>query len=96
MLTKKGGTEALQTVELPIDPPGPGQLLVRVRAAGVGATDLMMLAGNYAYAPKIPFVLGYEAAGVVEAVGAGVTSFDVGPPCGGAHRVRGLRGTSRA
>jgi NADPH2:quinone reductase len=55
MLTKKGGPEALQIVELPVEPPGPGQLRVRVRAAGVGATDLIMLAGNYLYAPKIPF-----------------------------------------
>jgi NADPH:quinone reductase-like Zn-dependent oxidoreductase len=44
----------------------------------VGATDLIVLAGNYRYAPKIPFVPGYEAAGVVEAMGAGVTGFEVG------------------
>jgi NADPH:quinone reductase-like Zn-dependent oxidoreductase len=67
MLTKKGGPEVLQIVELPIEPPRPGQLRVRVRAAGVGSTDLIMLAGNYPYAPKIPVVLGYEVAGVVEA-----------------------------
>ncbi len=78
MLTKKGGTEVLQIVELPILPPGPGQLRVRVCAAGVGASDLMMLAGKYRYAPKIPFVPGYEVAGVVEAIGAGVTGFEVG------------------
>jgi NADPH:quinone reductase-like Zn-dependent oxidoreductase len=51
---------------------------VRVRAAGVGSTDLVMLAGKYRYSPKIPFVPGYEAAGVVEAVGAGVSGFEVG------------------
>jgi NADPH:quinone reductase-like Zn-dependent oxidoreductase len=51
---------------------------VRVRAAGVGSTDLIMLAGNYRYAPKIPFVPGYEIAGVVDAVGAGVTGFALG------------------
>ena len=78
MLTKKGGPEALQIVELPVEPPGPGQLRVRVRAAGVGATDLIMLAGNYLYAPKIPFVPGYEVAGVVDAIGVGVTGFDWG------------------
>ena len=78
MLTKKGGPEVLQTVELPVEHPGPGQLRVRVRAAGVGATDLIMLAGNYPYAPKMPFVPGYEAAGVVDAIGAGVTGFDLG------------------
>src|ERR1017187_3253851 len=78
MLTKKGGLEALQIVELPTEAPGPGQLRVRVRAAGVVSTDLIMLAGNYPFAPKIPFVLGYEVAGVVDAIGAGVTGFDVG------------------
>src|SRR5262249_41179527 len=78
MLTKKGGPEVLQIVELPIEPPGSRQLRVRVRAAGLGSTDLTFLAGNYRYAPKIPFVLGYEVAGVVEAIGAGVTGFAVG------------------
>jgi NADPH:quinone reductase len=78
MLTKKGGPEGLQVVELPIVHPGPGQLRVRVHAAGVGGTDLAMLAGNYMYAPKIPFVPGYEVAGVVDTLGAGVTGFEVG------------------
>src|ERR1700690_2702573 len=78
MLTKKGGTEVLRIVELPIEPPGPGQLRVRVRAAGVGSTDLIVLAGNYRYAPKIPCVPGYEVAGVVDAKGAGVTGFELG------------------
>lgn len=78
MLTKKGGPEVLEIVELPVEAPGPGQLRVRVCAAGVGSTDLTMLAGTYLYAPKIPFVPGYEVAGVVDAIGAGVTGFEVG------------------
>jgi NADPH2:quinone reductase len=78
MLTKRGGPEVLRVVELPLESPGPGQLRVRVRAAGVGSTDLLLLAGSYRYAPKIPLVPGYEAAGVVDAIGAGVTGFDVG------------------
>src|SRR5271169_2904175 len=78
MLTKKGGPEVLQVVELPVRAPAPSQLRVRVRAAGVGSTDLVMLTGSYLYAPKIPFVPGYEAAGVVEAIGADVTGFEVG------------------
>ena len=78
MLTKKGGPEVLQVVQLPIEPPGPGQLRVRVQACGVGSTDLIMLTGRYLYAPKIPFVPGYEVAGVVDAIGAGVTDFGVG------------------
>jgi NADPH:quinone reductase len=78
MLTKKGGPEALEVVELPVEPPGPGEVMVRVQAAGVGSTDLMMLGGNYSFAPKIPFVPGYEVAGVVEAVGSSVSTFSVG------------------
>jgi NADPH2:quinone reductase len=78
MLTRKGGPEMLETVELPIENPGPGQLRVRVRAAGVGATDLIMLSGDYLYGPKIPFVPGYEVAGTVEALGSGVVGFEVG------------------
>ena len=78
MLTRKGGPEVLQVVELPIQPPAKGQLRVRVRAAGVGSTDLVMLSGGYIYAPKIPFVPGYEVAGKVDAIGPGVTGFEVG------------------
>jgi NADPH2:quinone reductase len=78
MLTQKGGPEVLKVVELPVEQPGPGQMRVRVRAAGVGVTELSMLAANYLYAPKIPFVPGYEIAGVVEAIGAGVSGFKLG------------------
>jgi NADPH2:quinone reductase len=78
MVTKKGGPEVLQVVELPIEHPGPRQVLVRVRAAGVGSTDLLAIAGKYLYAPKIPMVPGYEIAGVVEEIGVGVTGFQVG------------------
>ena len=65
-------------MELPVEPPGPGQLRVRVHAAGVGSTDFLLLAGKYRYAPKIPLVPGYEVAGVVDAIGAGVSGFEVG------------------
>jgi NADPH:quinone reductase-like Zn-dependent oxidoreductase len=78
MLTKAGGPEVLQIVELPVEAPGPGQLRVRVRAAGVGSTDLVILAGKYRFAPKMPFVPGYEIAGEVDAIGAGITGFEVG------------------
>jgi len=78
MITRPGGPEVLQTVDLPILAPGPGELRVAVCASGVGATDLTMLTGNYAFAPKIPFIAGYEIAGVVEALGADVTGFRVG------------------
>lgn len=81
MLTAKGSKdrlEVLKVVDLPVPAPGPGQLRVRVRAAGVGSTDLIVVSGTYLFAPKIPFVPGYEIAGVVEALGAGVAGFHVG------------------
>ena len=78
MLTRKGGPDVLQVVELPLERPGPGQLRIQVRAAGVGATDLIMLTGGYMFAPKIPFVPGYEIAGVVDEIGPGVTGFQTG------------------
>ena len=78
MLTKKGGPEALQVVDLPVQEPGPRQLRVRVRAAGVGSTDLTILKGSYAFAPRIPFVPGYEIAGVVDAIGSEVQGFSAG------------------
>src|SRR5580704_9407512 len=90
MLTKKGGPEMLQVVELPVEHPGPGQIRVRVRAAGVGATDLSMLEGNYLFGPKMPFVPGYEIAGVVDAIGSGVNIFKLGQRVAALTVVAGL------
>jgi NADPH:quinone reductase-like Zn-dependent oxidoreductase len=73
MMTRKGGPEVLETVELPLRDPEPGEARVRVRACGVGATDVTMRRGYYPFAPKIPFVQGYDVVGEVDAVGAGVT-----------------------
>ena len=78
MLTRKGGPNVLETVELPLPEPGPGEVRVRVRATGVGATDITMRRGSYPYAPRIPFVPGYESVGIVDAVGAGVTTLKAG------------------
>jgi NADPH:quinone reductase-like Zn-dependent oxidoreductase len=78
MLTKKGDPDVLQVVELPLPEPGPGEVRVRVRATGVGATDITMRRGTYPYAPAIPFVPGYESIGVIDAVGAGVTTLKEG------------------
>lgn len=78
MLTRKGGPEVLELVELPIPEPGPGEVRVRVRATGVGATDITMRRSTYPYAPPIPFVPGYESVGIVDAVGPGVTTLKQG------------------
>jgi NADPH2:quinone reductase len=78
MLTKKGGPETLQPVELPVKEPGPGELRIRIRACGVGYTDVTMRRSYYPYAPKFPFVPGYEVVGEVDAIGPGVTGFRQG------------------
>ena len=65
----------LSVQELELDGPGPGELLVRIRAAGVCHSDLSVVDGNR---PRpMPMVLGHEASGIVEQVGEGVT--DVSP-----------------
>lgn len=78
MLTKQGGPEMLETVEVPLPSPGPGEVRVKVLATGVGSTDITMRRGTYPYAPKLPFVPGYESVGLVDAVGTGVTTVKEG------------------
>jgi NADPH2:quinone reductase len=78
MLKGKGGLDRLETVELPLADPGPGELRVKVRASGAGSTDIMMRTGYYPYRPRFPFVQGYEVVGDVDAIGEGVEGFRVG------------------
>jgi NADPH:quinone reductase-like Zn-dependent oxidoreductase len=79
LVIPKHGPPDVLTVEQRPDPrPAPGEVLVRVRAAGINFADLMARAGTYPDAPKPPCVIGYEIAGDVEAVGAGVTDFEPG------------------
>jgi NADPH:quinone reductase len=65
--------DVLHTVELAVPEPGPGQLRVRVTAAGIGLPDVLMCRGTYPLTPALPFTPGQEAAGVITAVGDGVT-----------------------
>src|SRR3954469_11545803 len=66
-----GGPEVLRVVEGDATPPGPGEVRVRVLAAGVSFTDAQLRAGTYLGVPKPPFTPGYELVGVVEELGAG-------------------------
>ena len=72
-----GGPEVLQEVTVPRPEPGPSQILVRVRAAGVNPTDWSHRAHQIFLGPP-PFTLGWDVSGVVEAVGFGVTIFQPG------------------
>src|SRR5258708_11855457 len=75
---QSGGPEVLQLLEIPTPKPGPGQVLVRVHAAGVNPYDTYMRNGTYAIKPPLPYTPGSDAAGVIEAVGEGVTQFKPG------------------
>ena len=71
-----GGSEVLEVVDLPDPHPGPGQIRIAVRAAGVNPSDCQKRAGLMD--PELPQTLGYEAAGVVDELGSGVTDVAVG------------------
>ncbi|WP_029910044.1 quinone oxidoreductase [Caulobacter sp. UNC358MFTsu5.1] len=73
---RTGGPEVLEAVDLPVPSPGPGQILVRHQAVGLNFIDTYHRSGLYPM--KMPVVLGLEAAGVVEALGEGVTRFKTG------------------
>jgi NADPH:quinone reductase-like Zn-dependent oxidoreductase len=73
-----GGPDVLVIDELPIPAPGPGELLVRVAAAGVGPWDALIREGKSKVSPPPPLTLGSDLSGVVEAVGARVADFKVG------------------
>lgn len=73
-----GGPEVLETVEVETPSPGPGEVLIAVRAAGVNFFEVMMRQDRYVTTPALPFIPGVEVAGTVAALGAGVTSLAIG------------------
>lgn len=76
--TGTGGVEVLKIQEEPDPKPGDGQVVIRVRAAGLNFADILARQGLYPDSPPKPCVLGYEVSGVVEAVGEGVNSSFIG------------------
>lgn len=64
--------EVLNVEEIPTPAPGPGDVRVRMLAAAVNPSDLMMIRGTYGHRPELPTVPGYEGMGVVEASGGGL------------------------
>jgi NADPH:quinone reductase len=73
-----GGPEVLKLEEIPTPRPGAGQVLVRIHAAGVNPYDTYMRNGLYPVKPPLPYTPGSDAAGVVEAIGEGVTKVKPG------------------
>jgi len=74
------GVEALQWKELPTPVPKAGEVLIAIKAASLNFPDLLTVQNKYQFKPPLPFVPGSEYAGVVEAVGEGVTHLKVGDP----------------
>ena len=68
--------------DVPLPQPGPGEVLVKVRACGVCHTDLHAASGDWPVKPVPPFIPGHEAAGIVAALGPGVTNLKVGDAVG--------------
>jgi NADPH2:quinone reductase len=73
-----GGPEVLGLEEVPTPQPGPGEVLVRMHAAGVNPVETYIRAGTYARLPDLPYTPGNDGAGVVDQVGADVSEFKAG------------------
>jgi NADPH2:quinone reductase len=84
-----GAPEVLKLEDIPKAKPGPGQVVVRIHAAGVNPFDTYMRAGIYAIKPALPYTPGGEGAGVVDSVGEGVKSVKPGDRVYVAHPLTG-------
>ncbi|HXI86088.1 MAG TPA: NADPH:quinone oxidoreductase family protein [Parvularculaceae bacterium] len=78
MSTAPGGPESLILTQSPTPAAGPGQIRIVVKAAGVNFPDTLIIRDLYQFKPERPFAPGGEVAGLVEAVGAGVSDFKPG------------------
>ncbi len=79
-ITKTGGPEALELVDLPRPEPGPGEVVIRAHAIGVGKPDVLFRTGVYRWMPPLPAIPGAEMTGYVETLGAGVSDLQIGEP----------------
>ncbi len=70
--------ETVELAEIDLPSPGPGEICVRLKACAVNFPDLLMIQGKYQFHPPLPFAPGTEAAGEVEAIGAGVSGYAEG------------------
>src|SRR5689334_7069285 len=73
-----GPPEVLQCLDVPVPEPGPDEVLIRAHAIGVGMPDCLIRAGTYSHMPPLPATPGAELAGVIEKIGPGVTTRQLG------------------
>src|SRR3954468_10331502 len=78
VIPRHGGPEVFEVRDAPEPVPGEGEIRIRVRAAGVNFADILARIGLYPDAPRPPVVVGYEVAGVIDAVGPDVRSLHEG------------------
>ncbi|KAJ3328215.1 hypothetical protein HDU76_010369 [Blyttiomyces sp. JEL0837] len=72
LITRKGGPEVLQINQRDDPTPGPNEVRIRVKATGINFADIMARVGLYPDAPPLPTVVGYEVAGIIDAIGPNV------------------------
>jgi len=87
-----GPPSVMQCLDVPIPEPGPGEVLIRAHAIGVGIPDVNIRAGTYSWMPPLPATPGTELSGVIEKVGAGVTTRQPGQRIYTTARERPQRG----
>lgn len=75
---KTGGPDVLELEDTEVGQPGPGEIRIRVEAIGLNRSEAMFRAGAYLVPPKLPTLIGYEAAGTIDALGEGVHGFKSG------------------
>lgn len=80
VLTRYGGAEVLRLSEVATPEPRADEVRVRVRTIGINFAEILSRRGLYGWAPRLPYILGMEAFGEIDAVGSAVTSHRVGTP----------------
>lgn len=78
IVTAFGGPETLKLVEVPMPEPGPSDIRIKVKAAGINFADIQQRLGKYPGGPKPPFGAGFEVAGVVDKIGPRVSDYKPG------------------
>ena len=80
LCTTLDGVDALTWQELPTPEPQAGEVRIAIQAASLNFPDLLTVQGKYQFKPALPFVPGAEYAGIIDALGEGVTHLKVGQP----------------
>ena len=91
-----GPAEVMKLEEIPDPTPGPGQVVVRVKAVGVNPVEVYIRSGTYGRKPSLPYTPGADVAGIIEAVGAQVTRVKKGDRVYGTGTANGHGGYAEA